>query len=99
MSGYGNVLPIYKGHFVDIRLKQFHFFPVGKMCSIIPFDSPQGQQWLKEMREQELSMVSVPIDSKEGQKRMHEWQEMLDGKKSDRRKKLYKITCTCPDCM
>jgi hypothetical protein len=75
------MLAIYKGHFVDTRLRQFHFFPIGELPSIIPFDSPTGQQWLKEMYEQGLSTASVPEDSEEGLKRAKQWHEMLYGKK------------------
>ncbi len=71
-----NILPIYKGHFVDARLRQFHLWKVGELPSIIPFDSPEGSQWLVEMREQGLSTESVPIESPEGQKRLDEFKKL-----------------------
>jgi hypothetical protein len=80
-----NVLAIYKGHFVDVRLKQFHWFDPKKLPSIIPFDSPTGRQWLKEIQEQNINIASVPADSEEGQKRMKQWEEMLYGKKPVKR--------------
>jgi len=71
-----NILPIYKGHFVDERLRQFHIFKVGELPSIIPFDSSKGQQWLAEMRKKGLSTEPVPVESPEGQIRLEEFKKL-----------------------
>ena len=71
-----NILPIYKGHFVDERQKQFHIFKMGKLPSIIPFDSAKGQKWLAEMRQKGLSTSSVAVESPEGQKRLEEFKKL-----------------------
>ena len=74
-----NILAIYKGHFVDERLRQFHRWVPGEEPSIIPFASPKGAQWLAEMKKQGLSTSSVPVESPEGQKRLKEWKELMKG--------------------
>lgn len=71
-----NILPIYKGHFVDARLRQFHIFKMGERPSIIPFNSEEGQKWLEEMQQKGLSIESVPYDSPEGQKRLEEHEKL-----------------------
>lgn len=71
-----NILPIYKGYFVDARLRQFHIFKVEELPSIIPFDSPKGQQWLAEMRKKGLSTEPVPVESPEGQIRLEEFKKL-----------------------
>ncbi len=71
-----NILPIYKSHFVDARLRQFHLFKWGELPSIVPFDSKKGQKWLKEIRQKGLSIEAVPYDSPEGQKRLEEHKKL-----------------------
>ena len=71
-----NILPIYKGHFVDARLRQFHLWKMGELPSVIPFASPKGQQWLAEMRQKGLSIKSVPVESPEGQKRLEQFRKL-----------------------
>lgn len=71
-----NILPIYKGHFVDARLKQFHLWRMGEEPSIIPFDSSTGEKWLAEMQQKGLSTESVPVDSPEGLKRLEEFKKL-----------------------
>jgi hypothetical protein len=71
-----NILPIYKGHFVDARLRQFHLWKVGELPSIIPFESQKGKKWLAEMRQQGLSLESVPVESPEGQKRLEQFRKL-----------------------
>jgi len=71
-----NILPIYKCHFVDARLRQFHIFRMEELPSIIPFDSPKGKKWLAEMEQEGLSTKSVPIDSPEGQERLKEFEKL-----------------------
>ena len=71
-----NILPIYKGHFVDARLRQFHLWKMGELPSIIPFHSPKGQKWLAEMQQKGLSIESVPVDSPEGQKRLEQFRKL-----------------------
>jgi hypothetical protein len=82
-SGY--ILPIYKGHVVNAKLRQFHLFKVGKQPSIIPFASKRGEQWLKEMWQKGLSMEPVPVDNPEGQKRLEQFRKLnvLGSKKVD----------------
>jgi hypothetical protein len=70
------ILPIYKGHFVDARLRQFHLFKVGELPSIIPFESEKGREWLAELREHGFSTEPVPVDSPEGQKRLEEFKKL-----------------------
>jgi len=43
-------LPKFKGYTVDERLKEFRKVEYGKSIEFIPFDSPQGQELLEEMR-------------------------------------------------
>ena len=71
-----NILPIYKGHFVDARLRQFHVWKMGALPSIIPFESPKGKKWLAEMQQHGLSIESVPVESPEGQQRLEQFRKL-----------------------
>ncbi len=71
-----NILPIYKGHFVDVKLQQFHLWKIGQEPSIIPFDSPKGKKWLSEMQKKGLSAEPVSIDTPEGQKRLEAFKKL-----------------------
>jgi hypothetical protein len=45
-------LPTFRGYTVDERLKEFRKAEHGKTLEFIPFDSPKGQEILKEMESQ-----------------------------------------------
>jgi glutathione S-transferase len=49
---------------------------MGKLPSIIPFDSLKGRKWLAEMRQKGLSIESVPVESPEGQKRLEQFRKL-----------------------
>ncbi|AHB40792.1 MAG: hypothetical protein ACD_22C00115G0003 [uncultured bacterium] len=39
-----NKLPVYKGHTVDFRLKEFRKAIFGKALEFVPFESEEGQK-------------------------------------------------------
>jgi hypothetical protein len=63
-----NILPVYKGYTVDIRLKQFRKCPIDAMMEFIDFDSEKGSGLLEEMRALDLNLESVAIESELGQR-------------------------------
>lgn len=53
------VLPTFKGYTVDERLREFRKLGWGEATEFVRFDSPKGEQLLKEMREKGISSESV----------------------------------------
>lgn len=43
-----NTLPTFKGYTVDARLREFRKMTLGKLPEFVPFDSPKGQQLMKQ---------------------------------------------------
>lgn len=52
-------LVVFKGYTVDERLGEFRKINFGEMPEFIPFDSPRGQELLRDLAETEHQMKNI----------------------------------------
>ena len=55
-----NILPVFEGYTVDVRLKEFRRVNLHQGFEFIPFESPQGERLLEDFIE------VIAADTKEG---------------------------------
>jgi hypothetical protein len=57
-----NILPTFKGYTVDLRLKEFRRAIPDVTLEFIPFNSPEGNKLLEDLKSFAQEIISFEID-------------------------------------